>query len=127
MKDLKEFILEEKKSVFEEIVKYAKSWIDYMYNEGVVNYDDEHLVKYNKEKNPDFNDIVQGILDEYKSRLNSQTKSMLEKYLKEGNPSKDPFKNPIEHAILSAIEEFVEEGNCEYCSSLQKKIYNHKI
>ena len=127
MKDLKEFILEEKKSVFEEIVKYAKSWIDYMYNEGVVNYDDEHLVKYNKEKNPDFNDIVQGILDEYKSRLNSQTKSMFEKYLKEGNPSKDPFKNPIEHAILSAIEEFVEEGNCEYCSSLQKKIYNHKI
>lgn len=127
MRHLNEFILnEEQKSVFNEIVKFADGWIDYMYNEGVIDYDDAHLVKYNKEKNPNFKDIVEGILEEYSREIDSKTKQVLQKYLKEGNPSKDPFKHPVEHAILSAIETFVEEGNCEDCAKLNDKILQHK-
>ena len=119
-------INEEQKSVFNEIAEYAEGWIDYMYNEGVIDYDDAHLVKYNKERNPNFKEIVEGILDDYNKQIDSKTKQVLNKYLKEGNPSKDPFKHPVEHAILATIEKFVEEGNCENCAKLNKVFLQHK-
>ena len=128
MQHLNEFIRinEEQKTVFNEIAEYAEAWIDYMYNEGVIDYDDKHLVKYNKDKNPNFKEIVEGILDEYSKEISQKTKQVLEKYLKEGNPKKDPFSHPVEHAILAAIEKFVEEGNCEDCAKLNDKILHHK-
>lgn len=117
MKDIKTFIKEsEKKSVFNDIADYAEAWIDYMYNEGVIDYDDRHLVEYSKnKKTPDFKDIVKGILDEYSSKITEETKNVLNKYLKDKNPKKN---SPVEHAILAAIEKFVEEGNCEEMAKL---------
>ena len=125
MKHLNEYIInEEQKTVFSEIVKFTDAWIDYMYNEGVIDYDDAHLVKYNKEKNPNFKDIVEGILEEYGKEIDLKTKQVLQKYLKEGN--KENHNHPVENAILSAIENFVETGNCEDCAKLNDKILHHK-
>lgn len=121
MKDIKLF-LEEKKSVFTEIMKYAEGWIDYIYNEGVIDYDDQHLVDYNKgKKKPDFKEIVKGILDEYSKDLDNTTSIVLNKYLKDGGP-KDGKQSAVENAILAAIEKFVEEGNCEECAEFNKKL-----
>lgn len=106
MKDIKLF-LEEKKSVFTEIMKYADGWIDYIYNEGVIDYDDQHLVDYSKgKKKPNFKEIVEGILNEYSKELDNITSIVLKKYLKDGGP-KDGKQSAVENAILAAIENFV--------------------
>lgn len=112
MKNLVEYLKEEKKGVFAQIQDAAFAWIDYMYNEGVIDYDDQHLVNYNKGKaKPDFKDFVKGILNDNKD-IDNTTEIVLKKYLKDGAP-KDGKQSAVENAILAAISDFVEKGNCE--------------
>ena len=59
MKTLIEYLRESKQSAEDTIQEKIYSWIDYMYNEGVVDYDDRHLVYYkDRKKEPDYKDIV---------------------------------------------------------------------
>lgn len=107
MKNLTNYLKEEKKTVYAEIYDCAYGIIDYFYNEGVVAYDDNHLSDYaDKKAEPDFKDLVEEILYEYKE-LSQQAKAALEKYLK-GNQS----GSVVETAILGAIDDYVEKGNC---------------
>lgn len=111
MKSLVKYLLEGNVNIFEEINAAVYSWIDYMYNEGVVDYDDAHLVEYtDKKKTPNFNDIVKGVLDEYKSKLSNTTIIVLHNYLKNGAP-KDKT-SAVENAISAAISKFVDDSNC---------------
>ena len=115
MKHLDEYIKinEEQKSVFNEIIKYTDSLIDYLYNEGIVDYDDKHLVDYSKGKTkPKFKDIAKNLLNEYSKELSNTTQIVLKKYIKDGS-TQDGKQSAVENAILSAISDFVDSGNCE--------------
>ena len=50
MKTLIEYLRESKQSAEDTVQEKIYSWIDYMYNEGVVDYDDRHLVYYKDRK-----------------------------------------------------------------------------
>lgn len=105
MKDIVTFI-NESKSPKREFFEYVDVWIDEMYQEGVVNYDDEHIKKYAEGKeNPNYDEIVKGVMEEFKSQMSSQLKSMLEKFLKEGK-HQDRDKSEIVDMIHTAIEQF---------------------
>ena len=105
MKDIVTFI-NESKSPKREFFEYVDVWIDEMYQEGVVNYDDEHIKKYAEGKeNPNYDEIVKGVMEEFKSKMSSQLKSMLEKFLKEGK-HQDRDKSEIVDMIHTAIEQF---------------------
>ena len=106
MKDITTFINESKKTPKREFFEYVDVWIDEMYQEGVVNYDDEHIKKYAEGKeNPNYDEIVKGVMEEFKSQMSSQLKSMLEKFLKEGK-HQDRDKSEIVNMIHTAIEQF---------------------
>ena len=105
MKDIVTFI-NESKSPKREFFEYVDVWIDEMYQEGVVNYDDEHIKKYAEGKeNPNYDEIVKGVMEEFKSKMSSQLKSMLEKFLK-GEKHQDRDKSEIVDMIHTAIEQF---------------------
>ena len=97
--------------VSKQIEEYVYGWIDYIYNEGVIAYDDRHLVAYKDGKlKPDFKEIVNGVLSSYKN-IDNTTQIVLRKYLKNGAP-KDK-ESSVEKAIMAAIRRFVEYSNCE--------------
>ena len=61
MKDITTFINESKKTPKREFFEYVDVWIDEMYQEGLVNYDDDHIKEYAKgEKEPNYDEIVKG-------------------------------------------------------------------
>ena len=84
-----------------EIGEKAKAIIDYLYNEGVVEYDDEHLTAMvNNMRLIDFKDICKSILFNYSGELNLKEEKILKDYLKTGS-------NPeLEDQILRVIREY---------------------
>ena len=77
-----------------------------MYQEGLVNYDDDHIKEYAKgEKEPNYDEIVKGVMEEFKSKMSFELKSMLEKFLKE-DKHQDRDKSEVIDMILTAIEQF---------------------
>ena len=110
MKDLKDFVLEQLKSPFDEIIDYAYEWLDYMHNEGVVDYNEKAIMKWiqNKAK-PDYMDFVKGILGELKG-MGKKTVKMLEEYAETGKGAQ------VENAIHAAINKFYSE----YSEHLEK-------
>ena len=84
-----------------EIGEKAKAIIDYLYNEGVVEYDDEHLTAMvNNMRLIDFKDICKSILFNYSGELNVKEEKILKDYLKTGS-------NPeLEDQILRVIREY---------------------
>ena len=71
----------------------------------VVAYDDEHLAKIvNRKAKPDYMDICQGILSEFKG-LSKKTKSELENYIK------NQSSKQVENAINTGILNFCDEAN----------------
>jgi len=101
MKTLIEYLRESKQSAEDTIQEKIYSWIDYMYNEGVVDYDDRHLVYYkDRKKEPDYKDIVKGVLSDYEDTLTAEEKSLLN-------------SDKINDIILKAIDKFVDDANCE--------------
>lgn len=104
MKDLKEILLESI-NYFDEIIDLTFNFVDYMYNEGVVAYDDKHLAAIvNRKAKPDYMDICQGILSEFKG-LSNKTKSELESYIK------NQSSKQVENAINTGILNFCDEAN----------------
>jgi hypothetical protein len=104
MKDLKEILLESV-NYFDEIIDLTFNFVDYMYNEGVVAYDDEHLASIvNRKAKPDYMDICQGILSEFKG-INKKTKSELENYIK------NQSSKQVENAINTGVLNFCDEAN----------------
>lgn len=107
MKDLKDYLIEQSKSPFDEAIDYAYEWLDYMHNEGVVDYNEKAIMRWiqNKEK-PDYKDFAKGILDTLKG-MSKKTKELIEKYLETGKERK------FEEAVNAAIAKFYSE-NSEY-------------
>ena len=105
MKDIVTFI-NESKTPKREFFEYVDVWIDEMYQEGLVNYDDDHIKEYAKGKSePNYDEIVKGVMEEFKSEMSSQLKSMLEKFLKE-EKHQERNKSEVIDTILTAIEQF---------------------
>jgi hypothetical protein len=104
MKTLKDYLLAESENYLSEITMYTISFVDYLYNEGVVAYNDKHLKAIKRKKaEPDYLDICNGILQEgYK--ISDKTKSELEKYIK-NQSSKE-----VENAIMQGILQFCQEA-----------------
>ena len=101
MKKLIEYLRESKQSAEDTIQEKIYSWIDYMYNEGVVDYDDRHLVYYkDRKKEPDYKDIVKGVLSDHEDTLTAEEKSLLN-------------SDKINDIILKTIDKFVDDANCE--------------
>lgn len=105
MKTLQEYINEMlSEPIFDEIMNSTISFIDQMYQEGVVAYNDEALTKIvNRKQKPDYKDICNGILSEV-GRLSKKVQTELEKYIKSG--SKD-----VEQAINAGIDKYCNEIN----------------
>ena len=103
MKSITEYILEASKSPFDEIIDYAYEWLDYMYNEGVVAYNEKSIMSWIKNKaKPDYKDFAQGILKELKG-ISKKAQDKLEKYIE---TEKD---TQVENAINAAINKFYGE------------------
>lgn len=107
MKTLKNFLIESKTlSVFDDVIKLAYDFIDYMYNEGVVTYDDKHLSDiFNRKNKPDYIDVCDGILAGL--NIKPQTKTELENYMKTQKG------NQIENAINAAFDKFCNDANID--------------
>ena len=120
--ELKEFISESVKKVIaemyrindrpygndevkNEIYHFTFDEIDYLYNEGLVEYDDDSLEDMaTGEMVPNYNDLIKDILRSFDSKLSEETKRVLEDYLK-GNEDEE-----IEHVIIAAIQNYVYDG-----------------
>lgn len=120
--ELKEFISESVKKVIAEIYRvndrpygndevkneiyhFAFDEIDYLYNEGLVEYDDDSLEDMaTGEMIPNYNDLIKDILRSFDSKLSEETKRVLEDYLN-GNEDEE-----IEHVIIAAIQNYVYDG-----------------
>lgn len=108
MKPITKFILEQKQSPYNEIIEYAYSWIDYMYNEGVVDYNDKAIQQIVEgKKKPDYEDVCKGLLSEYDKKLGKKTKEFLNKYLEEKKGLQ------VEGAINAAFSKFYSDANVE--------------
>lgn len=120
--ELKEFISESVKKVIaemyrvndrpygndevkNEIYHFTFDEIDYLYNEGLVEYDDDSLEDMaTGEMVPNYNDLIKDILRSFDSKLSEETKRVLEDYLN-GNEDEE-----IEHVIIAAIQNYVYDG-----------------
>lgn len=88
------------------IGKKAEAVIDYLYNEGVVNYDDKHLsAMANNASLINFKDICKTILSEYSSELNDDEHIILSDYLKTGN------NQELEDQIFRAVKEYEQKAH----------------
>lgn len=104
MKTLKEYLLTESENYLSEITMCTISFVDYLYNEGVIAYDDKHLKAIKRKKaEPDYEDICNGILNEgYK--ISDKAKTELKNYIK-NQSSKE-----VENAIMQGILQFCQEA-----------------
>lgn len=103
MKSITDYIVEQSKSPFDEAIDYAYEWLDYMYNEGVVDYNEKAIMQWiQNKKKPDYKDFAKGILDTLVG-MGKKTKEMIEKYLKTGKERK------FEEAVNAAIAKFYSE------------------
>ena len=101
---LKDYLLAESENYLSEITMYTISFVDYLYNEGVVEYNDKHLKAIKcKKAEPNYLDICNGILQEG-YEISDKTKSELENYIK-NQSSKE-----VENAIMKGILQFCQEA-----------------
>lgn len=94
------------------IYQLAYGEIDYLYNEGVVNYNDENLCAMaNGEKPIDYCDLIKCMLYDYSTKLENESGQMLRNYYK---LSKHYGKTilDVEEAINLAVKNFVNNSNC---------------
>ena len=106
MKHIDEYILETM-SESTKLHQLVYNAIDYLYNEGVVDYNDDAISAYiNGKKDVPFQDIAQVVLDEYQKDLTPKIKKELEDVVKNG-VKKD---SPIENTILGALDKFAEDA-----------------
>lgn len=107
MKSLTEYINEEKLPLFTEMVNFVKEAIDFLYNEGVVDYNDDMLVKYvGGTADIPYADIANVLLSDYKNMSAELVRSL--KDISRKGVKKD---SPEDNAIRAAIEEYVSENN----------------
>ena len=72
--------------VLSRIEEKAESIIDYLYNEGVVAYDDQHLAAMAKDMSRiNFKDICKEILYSFDGDISDEEKGALQRYLKTGS------------------------------------------
>lgn len=80
--------------------------VDYLYNEGVVAYDDDHLsAMANDMSLIDFKDICKTIISEYGSTLTGAEREMLDRYLLSGS-----FPE-LENHIYNAIKKYEQKAH----------------
>jgi len=84
----------------------AKAVIDYLYNEGVVAYDDEHITAMANDMSLiDFKDICKLIRSEYNNNLTDDEVMTLEDYINTGS-------NPeLEDQIFRAVKEYEQQAH----------------
>ena len=105
MKNLYEYLTEMlSEPIFDEIMNSTISFIDQMYQEGVVEYNGESLTKIvNRKQQPDYKDICNGILSEV-GGLSKKVVSELKKYINSGSKQ-------VEQAIDAGIDKYCNEIN----------------
>lgn len=105
MKNLNTYINEKLNDFFtDEYLNAFMGVIDYLYNEGVVDYNDDNLEAYaNGDKEPDYQDIVNTSLIEYKNSMPDGPYKMLKKY-----PNDKSHKDDIEEIIIMAIQNYID-------------------
>ena len=105
MKTLLEHLNESLNEFFTTEISDATSWVvDYLYNEGVVDYQDdsiEAIVHGGKE--PDYQDVINVILLDYKKDISDGPYKLLKKY------PNTPKKNDIEQCIRLGFKKFLEK------------------
>lgn len=105
MKTLQQYIIESKDPK-REIYEFVEIWIDEQYQEGLLAYDDEHIIAYAKgEEEPNYDEIVKAIIEEFMTEMSSNTKNILKKFLDE-NQHQDRDHSEVINQILLAIENF---------------------
>ena len=105
--------VDEKAENFAKIDEWAYNTIDYLYNEGVVAYDDRNLCAMAKGEAPiDYKDIIKVILHNYTTDCECEAGQMLRNYYKLSKKYGESIPE-VEEAIKSAIKRFAEDANCE--------------
>ena len=106
--------MEKKITTAQDIKTATTAFIDYMYNEGVIAYDDKHLACYAKGyQKPDYKDICEGIVGDRLNPLSPASLEMIATLLYDfGEEGVDIVKASIDEAI----KDFAEKGNCELLS-----------
>lgn len=88
-----------RKTDIHDFEKIARWTIDYVYNEGILPYNDEHLIDYvNGSKEPDYKEIIDITIAEFKKFIPSKILSEIKKY------PKTTYKEDFELAILNAMD-----------------------
>lgn len=92
--------------IYYKIGEKAKGVIDYLYNEGVIAYDDEHLTAMANDMSLiDFKDICKLIRSEYNNNLTDDEVMTLEDYINTGS-------NPeLEDQIFRAVKEYEQQAH----------------
>lgn len=83
--------------------EYFKSEIDYLNNEGVVEYDFNNL-RHNLNNFSNFKDLCSATLSDCGSQMPADVKSQLERYITTGSYPE------LEDTIMQAVREYVENG-----------------
>ena len=113
MKTLNTFINEKLNSFFEdEYMDAIITTIDYFYNEGIVDYDDDNLDAYAKGgKEPNYQEIVDEIIMSYKPASIHDGGRMADgpyKTLKKKYPSDKTFKKDFDELVIKSIKNYIE-------------------
>ena len=88
-----------RKTDINDFEKIARWTIDYVYNEGILPYDDEHFKDYvNGDKEPDHKEIIEITINEFKRFIPTNIMSELKKY------PKTSYKEKFDLAILNAMD-----------------------
>lgn len=100
MESLLKYINESlRKTDIDDFEKIARRTIDYLYNEDILSYDDEHLNDYvNGSKEPDYKEVIDMTISEFKRFIPSKIMSEIKKY------PKTSYKEDFELAILNAMD-----------------------
>lgn len=96
MKTLYEHLNESLNEFFTTEISDATSWvIDYLYNEGVVDYQDDSIEAVARgKKEPDYQDIINVILSDFKNNMPDGPYHLLKKY------PNTPKKSDVEQCII---------------------------
>ena len=107
--------MEKKITTAQDIKTATTAFIDYMYNEGVIAYDDKHLACYAKGyQKPDYKDICKGIVGDRVNPLSPASLSMVTTLLYDLGEEADV--EMVKASIDEAIKDFAKKGNCELLS-----------
>jgi len=103
MKSIIKYINESlRKNDIDDFEKVAHSAIDYVYNEGIISYDDEHLQDYvNGSEEPNYKEIIDITISEFKKYIPAKILSEIKKY------PKTSYKEDFELAILNAMDKIL--------------------